>query len=560
VLLAVGFPVALIFAWIMDLGSPSGADKAKSKAQTTRLDVFLAGALVLVLALVSYQQLTPAQAPATAQQPTGVEQARAAAASVTGSISIAVLPFANLSDDREQEFFSDGMTDEISGTLAKIPDLRVVGRTSAFQYKTRNTDLRSIGQALGATHLIEGSVRKAGNRVRITAQLVQAENGLQIWSENYDRDLTDIFVIQENIAQAIATSLRMPLGLRPGENLVSNRTGNAASYEAYLRAKALIRGRSLQSITEAVKLLEDVVARDPDFAPAWGFLATAYRLLPRFDPARLAGRIEEARVVVESAMPKAEAAARRAIQLDPENADGYEGLGDVERMRRNYLLSVDLYEKALALDGDNPELLNTYSITLAELGYLSRALPVREKLSALEPFVPLFHGNQAAMIWASGKADEAIAMYNRPPGGGRVQLAMVYASQGRYGEAADVLQTARVDDAAGARLRDAAVQLLRTAPSPATSPQTLPEFGVLGWVYLPIGVPDRVLNYHEGNFKIGYHGGMEIVFLWAPMFEPVRKTDRFKALMRSAGYVDYWRARGWPEFCRPTTADDFVCD
>src|SRR5882672_1710364 len=217
--LAFGFPVALVFAWVHQLAPESGA---VARTTTGKLDWFLAGALLVVIALLSYQQLAPSLGVRTAQQ-SGLAAARAASVSPAGAISIAVLPFANLSDDKQQEFFSDGMTDEISGALAKIPDLRVVGRSSAFQFKGENKDLRTIGQALGATHLIEGSVRKAGARVRISAQLVQAGNGLQVWSENYDRELTDVFAIQEDIAKAIAMSLRMPLGLKPGETLITSR-------------------------------------------------------------------------------------------------------------------------------------------------------------------------------------------------------------------------------------------------------------------------------------------------------------------------------------------------
>ena len=148
-----------------------------------------------------------------------------------------MLPFANLSGDASQEFFSDGMTDEITSALAKVANLRVVGRTSAFQFKGQNKDLRAIGQALGATYLIDGSVRKAGNRVRITAQLIKADDGIGLWTDNYDRELTDVFAIQEDIATAIAGALRVPLGLQQGERLVSNRTSDVESYQDYLRGQ-----------------------------------------------------------------------------------------------------------------------------------------------------------------------------------------------------------------------------------------------------------------------------------------------------------------------------------
>jgi adenylate cyclase len=269
VLLGVGFPIALVFAWIRELPP---ADGTAARATTGKLDWALMAALVVVIGLVSYQQLAPTTGAKTAQQalvPTASAQA--------GGISVAVLPFVNLSDDRQQEFFSDGMTEEITAALAKIPGLRVTGRTSAFEFKGQNKDLRTIGQALGVSHLIEGSVRKAGNRVRVTAQLVRAADDSHLWAENYDRDLADVFAIQEDIAQTIATSLRVPLGLQQGEALVSNRTKDLESYQQYLRARSLVRART---IDEAISILEPVVARDPGFAPTWAVLAQAYFLRP----------------------------------------------------------------------------------------------------------------------------------------------------------------------------------------------------------------------------------------------------------------------------------------
>ena len=185
---------------------------APQQAKTRKLNWILAGGLAAVMAIFLFYQF----APWTGTQQTGVEAARGAASSVAGAISIAVLPFVNLSGDASQEFFSDGMTEEITSALAKIPDLRVVGRTSAFQFKGEKKDLRAIGQALIATHLLEGSVRKAGTRVRIAVQLIKTDDGKQIWSESYDRELTDVFAIQEDIATAIAGALRMPLGLETG--------------------------------------------------------------------------------------------------------------------------------------------------------------------------------------------------------------------------------------------------------------------------------------------------------------------------------------------------------
>ena len=194
----------------------------------------LAGVLIVATALISYRQF------ALVSTEPGIVAERAAAADPASAISIAVLPFLNLSGDANQEFFSDGMTEEITSALAMVPDLKVVARTSAFQFKGEKNDMRAVGQALNATHLVEGSVRKVGDRVRITAQLIEVGKGTHLWSENYDRQLSDIFATQEEIARTIVGSLMTPLGLAPGERLVSNRAIDPNSYQQYLRAKAML--------------------------------------------------------------------------------------------------------------------------------------------------------------------------------------------------------------------------------------------------------------------------------------------------------------------------------
>jgi len=558
VLLAVGFPIALVFAWIHQLAPVDGTT---AKAANGKLDWILIGALVVVIALVSYQQIAPSRVTNTPREQAGVAAARAASASLGNAISIAVLPFANLSSDAEQEFFSDGMTDEISGALAKISDLRVVGRTSAFQFKGASKDLRAIGQSLGATHLIEGSVRKAGNRVRISAELVQADSGIQVWSDNYDRDLTDVFAIQEDIAKAIAMSLRMPLGLKPGENLVNSRTKDDFTHEEYLRARALVRTRTpgnggaqgLAELTEAARRLELVVAREPDYAPAWALLGLAYGYIPLRG---LAGKTpDEVRAIVADVIPKAEAAANRAIQLDPKNADGYFTLGFIQHVRAKQILAMETFEKAMALDPTNPDGLHIYSDTLADLGYVKKSLPLRQQLLQLEPFVPVYQGITARIKFAAGDNDAYIAYYGKfaTAAGAGLLVAEGLTAKGLYGQAADALQTVPGTP-------PAAVQLLRSAPA-KTAPAALPELRrEFQFIYAYVGAPERMMETREQQLKIGYVGPGDNVYLWAPTYAPVRKTERFKAYMRAVGMVDVWRKYGWPDLCRPMGADDFVCD
>jgi tetratricopeptide (TPR) repeat protein len=414
---------------------------------------------------------------------------------------------------------------------------------------------------LGARYLIEGSVRKAGDRVRITAQLVQADNGANVWTENYDRQLTDVFATQEDIAQAIAASLRVPLGLKQGENLVNNRSIDPESYQQYLRARALVRARGSPlepgPLAEAARLLESVVVRNAAYAPAWALLAQAYGYTPIYTADT--GIVEELRRVVDASFPRAEAAARRAIELDPNGSDGYMSLALAQQMRGKFLEAEESALKALALDPNNADALNQYSYQLEEVGRLKEGLALRQKLQALEPFVPAFNSGLAYSLWLNGQTDAAIAMLKTFPADRQAGLASIYARQGRYSEAADLLQAMPSNAYPPGQLQ-AAVRLLRTAPAAAASPQSLPRLGGLGYIYLYVGAPARVLEYYEGNAEIGAPVVSPTSYFWYSSYAPLRATERFKALMRKAGFVDYWRAKGWPDLCHPTTGDDFACE
>ena len=243
---------------------------------------------------------------------------------------------------------------------------------------------------------------------------------MQLWSENYDRELKDVFAVQEDIAQAIAASLRVPLGLKQGESLIPSRTANLDSYQDYLRAKALVRARGPREpggpLTDAAKLLEQVVARDPDYAPAWAVLGQAYGLIPVYSSAYFSGSVEELRrIVQEESLSKAEIAAQRAIRLDSNNADGYTALGTVQEFRGKFVESEDLFKQALSLDPGNPEALQIYSVDLAAAGRLKDSLSLRRRLQAMEPFVPIFNSYTAQVLWLNGQNDAAIAMLKTVP-------------------------------------------------------------------------------------------------------------------------------------------------
>jgi TolB-like protein len=560
VLLGAGFPVALLFCWIQQL-APAG--DAPVQAKSSRLDWTIAGGLAAVIALIIYQQLAPAYERDAERQASLAPGAGSEAQTV--GISIAVLPFVNLSDDRAQEFFSDGMTDEISGALARVQNLRVIARSSAFQFKGQNQDVRGVGRALGASHLVEGSVRKAGERLRITAQLVRAGDGVQLWSENYDRNLTDIFAIQEEIAQAIAGALRVPLGLTQGESLVPNRTNDLQSYQQYLLARSELRARGT-GVAQAIAILEPLVARDPNYAPASALLAFAYYLLPTYSGDARSLPIEEARRSLQASREKAEAAARRAIASDPTHATAQGALAAIEHSRGRWAVAEQLYQKALMLDPGDPETLTIYSNMLAGTGRLKDALAVKERLRIAEPFVPVYNINRAPVMILNRQIPETIQLLESIPAnaaGGfarNVYLAWAYSVAGRRAEAADTLLLITSNQVTRQTVEDAA-RVLRTAPARTATPSSMPRIdNEMAFVYAQIGMLERTLDFPERTIELNYVMPISMFILWAPEVAPLRKTERFKAFVRKAGIVDYWRERGWPDLCRPVGADDFECD
>ena len=547
VLLIVGFPVALLFNWIQHLPS----DGATQSAKTGRRDWLLIGGLGLVILLIAYQQMAP-----SFRQP-GAE---------AGAISLVVLPFDNLSGDASQDFFSDGMTEELTSALARIPDLRVVARTSAQQFKSQNRNIQDLERLLNATHFIEGSVRKAGERVRITAQLIKADDGTHVWTETYDRQLTDIFAVQEEIGRSIAGALRMPLGLQPGQNLFPSRDIDSQSYEQYLAVKAARRsgGQNAASRAAAAESLEQVVARHPRFAPGWAALALAYvRISIAASPN---ATVAEQRRLIEEWRPKAEAAARRAIELDPNLPDGYSQLGIITASKWDFAQADELFSRALALDPLHPDTMHFYAGLLGAAGRVKEAIATRESLLRIEPLVGVYNFNYDEMLWVDGRQDALNARLRERPGnspGARAAFfARMYAAQGRDAEAADAVKTAPRDRYPEGAV-DAAERLLRAAPnsSAAGSTQSLPRLGRdLDFVYVRVGAPELVMQTYEEDLASGGPDLGSSALLWHPSYAPVRKTERFKAYVRSAGIVDYWRAKGWPPFCHPLGADDFECE
>jgi adenylate cyclase len=390
-LLMLGFPLALVLAWVLEI-TPEGMRVETAPVGNKRMFGIAAG--LAALAMVWYFVGQPALRGGAAPAPANV-----AAAPVVAKVaqrSIAVLPFVDMSQDKDQEYFSDGITEEILNALTRIEGLKVAGRTSSFHFKGRNEDLKAIGAALGVAHVLEGSVRKQGDRIRITAQLIQVDDGFHVWSQNYDRKLDDIFAVQDEISTAIATALKGKLALAGG----TTTSIDPRTYDIYLRARQTLARRTIEDINEAAGLFAQVTTRDPAFAAAWSGQAKALSLVWGY-----AGG-----AAPRDTATRARAAAERALALDPANAEAQMILAYVDFL---YLWKWDDglrgIEAAIAMAPNDAEVANFAGDIFRMAGDLENGERWERRSVELDPLFDVNHSDLGWVLLSQRRHDEAAA-------------------------------------------------------------------------------------------------------------------------------------------------------
>jgi TolB-like protein/Flp pilus assembly protein TadD len=343
----------------------------------------------------------------------------------TGGPSIAVLPFVDLSPGKDQEYFGDGLSEELLNRLARIPKLKVTGRTSSFQFKGKHEDPRVIGRKLGVTTLLEGSVRKAGNRIRVTAQLLKAEDGFHLWSDTYDRDLTDIFAIQDEIARSVSSALKVTL---LGEDQPQPaRSANAQAYNLYLQARYFYGRRSRENLERAVDYFRKALEVDPDYALAWVGLAGAYAALA-----------DSGHIPVEEGSRQSHEAVEKAIALNPNLADAHAALGQIRMgFDRDWPGADAAFRRALELAPGRAVVLGGAALLAATLGRFDQALDLDRRAVLLNPLDVNSHFILGLHAWYAGRLDEAEAALrkalelNPDFPAGHTQLGLVLLSRSR---------------------------------------------------------------------------------------------------------------------------------
>lgn len=421
---AVGLPVVAVLSWIYEL-TPEGVKLEKDVDRSStitpetgrKLDRTIIAMLAMVIVLLLVGQFsglsigpreTPESAVATSELVTDSEPEVSEQVEKDTRPSIAVLPFVNMSSDPEQEYFSDGISEEILNSLAGVEALKVAGRTSSFVFKGRNQDLREIGEALGVEHILEGSVRKQGDQVRITAQLIKADDGFHLWSDTFDRSLEDIFAIQDEIANRILLETRTQL---LDEQAIASKRADPAAYQNYIAAKQRIHERTKAGLVVAMNLLKDAVEIDPEFASAWAQLAIATMLSS--DGLGSYGDIPE-----EEAQMQGLEYAKKALELEPDLPEGLSALGMYWQnqppfTRENMQKSVGYLERSLAL---NPVPLNTshwLQRALAFLGEHGRRQPILEALVERDPLYWPAVSNLISVYIQKSQFEQAHLLNNR---------------------------------------------------------------------------------------------------------------------------------------------------
>jgi TolB-like protein len=375
ILLAIGFPIALFFAWAFEV-TPEGvkreADVDRTQSITShtarRLDLMTMALLVAAIVLFLSEGYW---------RPDGGE--RSAMTTAVGDqpvVSIAVLPFENMSADAENEYFADGISEEILNLLAGVRDLEVASRTSAFAYKGTSSSIPDIASALGVRYVLEGSVRKAGEQVRITAQLIDSSNDRHLWSETYDRTLNDIFAIQDEIAGAIGAALQVELLGASGQR-VTVETIDPELYADFLEARHLLRRRNYTDMAAALELLRGVVVTEPDFARGQAILSEAYMHN---------GLGADAPLAEGMAFTRAREHADRAIALNPDLAVPYTVLALITQWGGgDKLAALEYYGRAIELEPDEPRAYHWRGILYGQAGYVALAEADFRRGLELEP-------------------------------------------------------------------------------------------------------------------------------------------------------------------------------
>jgi TolB-like protein/DNA-binding winged helix-turn-helix (wHTH) protein/Flp pilus assembly protein TadD len=458
----------------------------------------------------------------------------------TGIRSIAVLPLDNLSGDVSQDYFSDGMTDELITDLAKIKALRVISRTSVMGYKGTHPPLPEIARKLNVEAVVEGSVLRVGDQVRITAQLIQVPADKHLWAESYEGNLTDTLALQNNVARAIAEQIRIEVTPQEQAALKSVKTIDPATYEDYLKGRYFWSKRTVDGLKKAIDYFNQAIAREPSYAAAYSGLADTYALL---------GDWQYAVMPTKEAVPRAKAAALKALELDDTLGEAHNSLGFcLDGFDWNFDAAAREFRRAIELNPGYAPAHHWYAWHLALLGRNDDALAEMRKAASLDPLSLNINSDLAELLLIAHFPDESIQQSRKTIdmdpafSAAHNQLAQGYLAKHMYAEAIAELQkaiqlsgdspifTANLARAYVAANRKAdAMDLLNDLK--LSSVPGFPLAAEIAMVYTALGDKDQAMTWLEKGYEERFNPGV----LLRPCFDPLRSDPRFKDLVRRIG-------------------------
>lgn len=553
-LLILGFIPALIFAWVYEM-TPEGlkrevdVDRSQSQTPVTgqKINIVIIVLLVIAIGGLVADRLMPGT--------TVIEDVVLADSleAPIDNLSIAVLPFADLSPGGDQEYFSDGIAEEILNVLVRIEGLKVASRTTAWGFKGQEAlGIPFIAEKMKVRHVLEGSVRKSGETVRITAQLIDADNDQHLWSETYDRTLTaeSVFEVQDDIAQAIVGQLGIFIegGAVAPSHAADTRNINA--YELYLEAWQLFVER--RSLPRAIDLFEQAVATDPSFARAWSGLAAIYNIAPGWG------------IVDRDYRALSQEAAETAIQLNPELSLPYAVLAMVEGSDwpSDFEQALALFDEALTRDPKNTTALLWRTIVYLELGYFDRAERDGRQCLEIDPAYDICRAFLALAALFSGDTARALEIHEAALrngfNGNTLPFLYLYAAIGEERTALIALAAYN----AGQGLNGATDYEYRALTDPGFDYDA--EKSLINQVYFPDGEMEPGSSPAHADYLFVYRQydrlhSSDLPYWWFPYPLEFRNSPHRKRLMREFGLPEYWRKHGFPPQCKPVGADDFEC-
>ena len=554
ILMIAGLPVALVLAWMFEI-TPEGikrtatADAMPASAKPKKylwLYVVVIGA-VISIGLFFLGRYT-------------AQSGRLGGSSLPQK-SIAVLPFTDLSPNHDQESFSDGMAEEILNALSHIKDLKVVGRASSFFYKGKNVSLKQIGSELGVANILEGSVRKQGEQVRITAALTRSADGLQLWSKTYNGTLANIFDLQESFARDIARELNVVLGDPSQSRIVEKPTDNVQAYALFIEAQTLVSQRVGDSLPRAIALLEEATQLDPKFARAWAKLAVALAVEPQYAAADW-----------QTNWAAADKAAHLAIDLDPKSAEAYAALGYIDFSRRRYLDMVEPAQRAVAIDPNDITANFWLANQLAAMGRSAEAEAVNDRALNADPGNALIVYYKGTLRWRHSDNVTALKLANRTEALGSPLAGLLLCEfgsrEGDHDRNAEQFSRGFSAFRTGFSKEDLSAIYRGVHGNEAARKAALavvarnPHDQFAGTLLLLLGEPEQSFASFERD-GLGVSDAY-LNFLWLPTdySRKARQHPAFQSFAKRIGLVDYWKQNHWPDICKPAPErgpDGFTC-